>query len=332
MLGRWQSFPWHGPIVASCSASRARSSRSPRRSRASCPSWSRPRRRRRSTCPCPRYAGSGATFAEPFAGHAADRLDAGRELRRDEDAERRRRTRPARPPARAASTRAGARPDATSRSQSMLSPSSDEPSHATLPPCAASSRGRASRRSTTLGDRDAGLAQLVRDLERLVVGAEHDRALARLDREVADRAAARRPAASRRRGRSPGRRAAARSRRSRRRSARRGSGRGRVPASTGTSPPSQIPSARAGASTSTPSSSRSAVPRVLVDEHDARARRRRRERGGTPRLAAADDQHARPAVLDVVAARVPGVRVELPEPGGARAGTSRTAATRRAAG
>ena len=57
------------------------------------------------------------------------------------------------------------------------------------------------------------------------------------------------------------------------------------------------------------------VPRVLVDEHDPRARRRGGQRGRAPRAPAADDEHARPPVLDVVAPRVPRVLADLPEPG-----------------
>ena len=57
------------------------------------------------------------------------------------------------------------------------------------------------------------------------------------------------------------------------------------------------------------------MPRVLVDEHDSGPGLRGLERGGATGLAAADDEHPRPAVLRVVAARVPRVRIELAEPG-----------------
>ena len=54
---------------------------------------------------------------------------------------------------------------------------------------------------------------------------------------------------------------------------------------------------------------------TLVHEHDARSVLRRLDRRRAARASAADDQDARPPVLDVVAARVAGVRVELPEAG-----------------
>ena len=57
--------------------------------------------------------------------------------------------------------------------------------------------------------------------------------------------------------------------------------------------------------------------RALVHEHDTGPGRRGRERGRAPGLAAADDEHSRPAVLDVVAARVARVLVEPAEPGDA---------------
>ena len=59
------------------------------------------------------------------------------------------------------------------------------------------------------------------------------------------------------------------------------------------------------------------MPRVLVDEDDSGAGLRRLERRGAARRAATDDEHARPAMLGVVAAGVPRVRIELPETGSA---------------
>ena len=146
MLGRWQSFP-AGPHRRRRSAWPARSSRSPRRWPVSRPSSSRLRRRRRSTSPAA-VGRLGEGLAEPLAGDASDRLDAGRQLRRDEHAElgieldacsslREQRV-------------GGPLPaEATSRSQSMLSSSTTRRRTRPLRPCAASSRGRTSRRSRT---------------------------------------------------------------------------------------------------------------------------------------------------------------------------------------
>ena len=95
-----------------------------------------------------------------------------------------------RAPAWARSEYAGCRPpDATTRSQPISSPSRTSRRTRPLRPCAASSRGRASRRSRTLATSIPTSLELVRDGQRVVVRTEDDSALAGPDREVADQPA-----------------------------------------------------------------------------------------------------------------------------------------------
>ncbi len=192
----------------------------------------------------------------------------------------------------------------------------DEPSHAALPaPCDELARTRVAH-VENLDDVDPDLGELVGDRERLVVRAENDRSLARLDREVADEPAHavgehhadevvpgkhERLLGRARRDDDPLRAEAVEDRAG-------------VDRHETALPDPERARRREHLD---PGEREIALARVLVDEDDARTRLRRVERRGAPGLAAADDEHARPAVLRVVAARVSGVRIELPEPGSA---------------
>ena len=190
----------------------------------------------------------------------------------------------------------------------------DEPSHATL----AALRGELARPRVAevdrLRDLDADLLELLGDRHGLVVGAEHDRPLAGLDREVADESAHAvgehhaHEVVPREDERLLGR-------------ARRDDDplgaeaiEGRVGIHRNETPLPDPEGARRREHLDAVERQRG-EPRVLVDEDDSRPGLRRLQRCRTTGFASADDEHARSAVLRVVAASVTRMRIELPEPG-----------------
>ena len=190
----------------------------------------------------------------------------------------------------------------------------DEPSHAALSTPCDELAGTRVAHVENLDDVDPDLGELVGDRERLVVRAENDRALARLHREVANETA-----------HAVGEHDADEVVPGKHERLLRGAGgdddslgpnavedRAGVDRDEAPLPDSQCSRRREHLD---PSERDVALGEVLVDEDDARTHLRRLEGSGPPGLAAADDEHARPAMLRVVAASVTGVRIELPEPG-----------------
>ncbi len=263
--------------------------------------------------PLPGYAGSGAIFERPSPVTAPTAsTPSGSSVGTKTPSPSSYSTRA---PACARSEYAGCRPpEATSRSQSKLSPSRTSRRTRPLPPCAASSRGRVSRRSIAFAISMPTFSSSSAIAMRLVVRPEHDRPLAGLDREVADESANavgehhadevvpredERLLGRARRDDDPlGAEAIE----------------GRVGIHRNETPLPDPEGACRREHLDAVERQRG-VPRVLVDEDDSRAGLRRLERCRTTGLAASDDEHARAAVLRVVAARVTRVRIELPEPG-----------------
>ncbi len=257
--------------------------------------------------------GFGRDLRETLARDGADRFDAGRKLRRHEDAE----------PVVVLDARARLREERVRRLPAAGGDEQvavealaveDEPSHATL----AALRGELARPRVAevdrLGDLDADLLELLGDRHGLVVRPEHDRPLAGLDREVADESANavgehhadevvpredERLLGRARRDDDPLRAEAI-------------EGRAGIDRNETALPD---PERACGREHLDAVERQPGVPRVLVDEDDSRPGLRRLERCRTTGLAAADDEHARAPVLRVVAAGVARVRVELPEPG-----------------
>ena len=189
----------------------------------------------------------------------------------------------------------------------------DEPPHAPLPALGGELARPDLAEIDDLRDLDARLHELVRDRQRVVIGAEHDRSRAGPDREVPDEAPdavgehhadevvpAEHERLFGRAGRDDdplGTEAIEQ--------------RARVDRNEAALPD---PERAGGREHLHPGELEIAVPGVLVDEDDAGAAPRGFERRRPTRCAAADDEHARAPMLRVVAPSVAGVRVELPEP------------------
>ena len=317
---RGRACPGTGPSSRSCSAWRARSSRSPRRSRASRPSSVTSSQTQTKHLPPPRRAtGAGATALADLARDRADGLDARGEVASGRRRRAPRRTRSARRPGRAASRRAGGPPDID---EQVAGDRLAVDSTRRAGPCArraairCGARARAGRRPRRRRRRPrrASRRRRARARRRATTTARSPGLIAK----SRDEAARPRSAASRRRGRCPGRRAAARAPRSRRRSARRGSGAAAFPRRRGRGRPRRCRARARGRR----SRRRELEPRA------ARAARRRarhaRPLAAWPRAAASSPaapppitSTSRAPVLDVEAAVRRRVLVHLAEAGDA---------------
>ena len=305
-----RASPGRGPSSRSCTAWRARSSRSPRRARAGCPSSSRPRRGRRSTCPSPAYAGCGRAAAggsatvptastpggrsrgtktpraasySTRAPACASREYAGwrrptRRARRNRASPRRlstRRRRPRRPAARRAA--AGAVRRSTTRDD-LCTPARARASTASSP--------RSSALTTTA--RSPGRSAQSSTSRRTAAGQHHaGEVVPGKDERLLDRP------------------------RRRRRSARPGSGRASCPRRPGRGRPRRSPSAVPLRSPR----SRCSSPAASVDDSDGMSFSGGGGSRSRARLPTADHEHLDAAMLDLVPAGAPAVRVDSPEAG-----------------